>query len=85
MIVVSIVEPQRVSISVGENSTAVVEAGTPVVNVGKRYEGAYLATPSAERQVFRTEGLLMSEDFVVNPVPANYGLITRIGDGIMVS
>lgn len=49
------------------------------------YEGSYEVTPSNEKQIFSTTLKTMIEDFVVNPIPSNYGLITWNGLGIKVS
>lgn len=49
------------------------------------YEGSYEATPSNERQIFSTTLKTMFEDFVVNPIPSNYGLITWDGTTLTVS
>ena len=49
------------------------------------YEGAYEATPSAERQVISTKDLLMTDDFVVEPIPNNYGLIGWNGSFLTVT
>ena len=50
-----------------------------------RYEGSYQATPTSETQVFETQGLNMVENFTVDPIPSNYGLITWDGTIITVS
>ena len=52
---------------------------------GRDYTGAYTATPSAETQTFPTRGKNMTEDFVVEPIPSNYGLITWNGSVLTVS
>jgi len=52
---------------------------------GEPYTGEYEATPTRETQVFHTGGFVMGRDFVVNPIPSNYGLITHNGFNIMVS
>lgn len=52
---------------------------------GRDYSGAYTATPSAETQTFPTRGKNMTGDFVVEPIPSNYGLITWNGSVLTVS
>ena len=52
---------------------------------GDPYSGAYEATPTQAEQVFRTGGFSMVRDFVVHPIPQNYGLITYNGFHITVS
>ena len=49
------------------------------------YDGSYEATPSSAEQVFSTGGKLMTGNFVVNPIPQNYGLITYNGSKLRVS
>ena len=40
------------------------------------YTGVFEATPSDAVQVFNTENKLMGKNFVVNPIPKEYGLVT---------
>ena len=40
------------------------------------YEGPFEATPTDAVQVFQTGGKVMGNNFVVNPIPQKYGLIT---------
>lgn len=47
--------------------------------------GPYEVTPTNSTQVIPTSGLLMTDDFKVNPIPSNYGLITWDGSTLMVS
>lgn len=57
-----------------------------VVNAdADEYAGPYEATPTASAQTFPTTGKLMTADFVVNPIPSNYGLITWNGQTLTVS
>lgn len=49
------------------------------------YHGDYEATPSAEAQTFHTKSKMMEHDFIVNPIPSNYGLITWNGSTLTVS
>lgn len=57
-----------------------------VVNVtADEYDGPYDATPSSAAQTFPTTGKLMTADFVVNPIPSNYGLVTWDGAVLTVS
>lgn len=49
------------------------------------YEGSYELTPSAEAQVIQTNGLRMTSDLTIAPIPTNYGLITWDGTTITVS
>lgn len=49
------------------------------------YDGPYEATPSNVAQIIPTAQLLMTENFTVNPIPSNYGLITWNGSVLTVS
>lgn len=49
------------------------------------YDGDYTVTPSGEEQVIPTKNKRMTDDFVVAPIPENYGLITWDGSVITVS
>lgn len=40
------------------------------------YEGEFEATPTDKVQVFHTGGKMMGNDFIVNPIPKEYGLVT---------
>ena len=49
------------------------------------YEGEYSATPSETAQRFATRNRRMTADFIVNPIPSNYGRITWNGSVLTVS
>lgn len=49
------------------------------------FAGPYEATPTQGTQVIPTLGYQMAQDFVVNPIPSNYGLITYNGFELTVS
>lgn len=55
------------------------------VQVGDWYEGDYTAEPTEEAQTIPTNGKVMAQDFVVGPIPTNYGKITCEGNIITVS
>ena len=78
---------QRFQISVAEAQTPVaVGMESPiVVGTAHIYDGPYEATPSSETQTFQTENKKMEQNFVVNPIPSYYGLITWNGSVITVS
>lgn len=63
-----------------------VDVETPIVaGVAKEYEGEYDITPTNTAQVFSTEGKRCPHNFIVEPIPNNYGLITYNGSIITVS
>ena len=49
------------------------------------YTGEYTVTPSSEAQTLETNGLRMTDNITVQPIPSNYGLITWDGSTITVS
>ena len=51
----------------------------------EHYTGEYEATPTQDVQIFSTNGLCMTQDFIVNPIPSNYGLISWDGSVMTVS
>ena len=63
-----------------------VDVETPIVaGVAKEDEGEYDITPTNTEQVFSTEGKRCPHNFIVEPIPNNYGLITYNGSIITVS
>jgi hypothetical protein len=90
--------PIRIDITVAEseqqydltvvetNIPIAVDVGTAIVaSIAEDYDGEYDITPSSAAQVFQTEGKRVLHDFVVEPIPQNYGLITYNGSTITVS
>lgn len=59
--------------------------GITYEQAGKVYEGPYNVTPNARKQTLSTEGFVMTEDVVIDPIPSNYGLITWNGTTLTVS
>lgn len=49
------------------------------------YTGATEATPSEEAQTLYTKDKMVLSNIVIQPIPSNYGLITVVGNHIMVS
>lgn len=78
---------QQYDLTVVETNIPIqIEAGTPIVaSTVSDYDGEYDVTPSSVVQVFATNGKKMNHDFVVEPIPSNYGLITWNGSIITVS
>ena len=73
-----LVSSSNVAVSVG--------LATPVVaSIVPEYDGDYDITPSSTAQVFQTEGKRVLHDFVIEPIPQNYSLITYNGSTITVS
>lgn len=90
--------PIRIDITVSESEQqfdlTVVETNIPiqigvetpiVTSTVPDYDGAYDITPSSGAQVFATNGKKLTHDFVVEPIPSNYGLITWNGSALTVS
>lgn len=79
--------PQAVSVSVNADTMGVT-LGTSVVKEYvdvQTYTGEYEVTPSAETQTLNTDGLRLTRNVTVNPIPQNYGLITYNGAVLTVS
>lgn len=49
------------------------------------YHGPVTVTPSEDIQVLNTEGMVIEENIVIEPIPSNYGLITWNGSVLIVS
>ncbi len=77
------VHEQRRVVSVSEPVYA-LDVTTGVMVGGVPYMGAYEATPSEYVQTFPTTLRTMNEDFVVRPIPSNYGRISYSGSVITV-
>ena len=81
--VVRVIErDQRMSVRAPDERVRVVQQGG---SSGVPYDGPYEATPDRDAQVFATSGKVMREDFVVQPIPSNWGLITWDGSVLTVS
>lgn len=79
--------PQSVSVSAKADSMG-ISIGNPVARdyvERDPYTGEYTVTPTDEAVVLNTNGLRMTDNITVNPIPSNYGLITWNGAGIKVS
>lgn len=49
------------------------------------YHGTVTVTPSEDVQMLNTEGMVVEENIVIEPIPSNYGLITWNGSVLIVS
>lgn len=82
------VDTDRAIPLVVSNSNVTVSVGlaTPIVaSIVPEYDGDYDITPTSTAQVFQTNGKKLTHDFIVEPIPSNYGLITWNGSTITVS
>lgn len=57
----------------------------PYVPQMDEYHGSYEVTPTNVAQTLVTEGLLMTADLTIAPIPSNYGLIQWNGAVLTVS
>lgn len=78
---------QQFDLTVAETNIPIqIDVETPVVaGIEKEYKGECDITPTNEKQVFNTEGMRCPHNFIVEPIPQNYGLITYNGSTIIVS
>lgn len=74
-----------IKLETGRDPTIRVDAGGVGGGDAPSYPGPYTATPANRAQTFATVGQVMSQNFTVNPIPSNYGLITWNGSTLMVS
>lgn len=80
-------KPQAVNVNVNPQ-TVNLGFGNPVARdyvEREPYTGPYSVIPSAEAQTLDTNGLRMTDNITIEPIPSNYGLITWSGPGIRVS
>lgn len=49
------------------------------------YDGETEFTPTQEMQIIETENKIVKQNFTINPIPQNYGLITWNGHHLTVS
>lgn len=68
----------------GEQSVSVLPEAITITGTDP-YEGSYEVTPTQSTQTLLTEGLRMTANVVINPIPSNYGLITWSGSVLTVS
>lgn len=78
-------QPQAVEVTVNP-STMGIGFGNPVARdyvERDPYTGEYTVTPSAEAVVLNTNGLRMTDNITVNPIPSNFGRITWNGNAVL--
>lgn len=78
-------EVEKIGGSLSSAQTIKATIKIPTVIYPATYHGEHEITPSREAQTLETEGLYMTENITVNPIPSNYGLITWNGSTITVS
>ena len=79
--------PQSISVSVDQSGIG-ISTGTPIARdyiEHDPYTGGYEITPSAETQTLLTNGLRMTDNVVVNPIPSSYGHVERVSDHLVLS
>ena len=69
--------------SAATGASFTVSQGIPIYP--NAYTGATEVTPSADTQTLATEGLMMTANITINPIPSNYGLVTWDGATLTVS
>lgn len=67
------------------SSEASVDGGLTIpATVARKYTGDYSVIPNDNQQVLETEGLMLTENIVIEPVPSYYGRILWDGSVITV-
>lgn len=79
------VQENTVSFKVSDNDSTTLKAEQGIPIYPSAYSREYIVTPSSEVQTLDTEGLMMTHDITINPIPSNYGLITWDGSTLTVS
>ena len=79
------VQTNEVKLKISTPDEVKMSASVGIPIYPEPYAGDYTITPSAETQTLATEGLMMTANVTVNPIPSNYGLITYNGSVITVS
>lgn len=67
------------------NEAYALEADHVTVIMPETYAGAYTITPTQETQTIPVAGYKMADNFTVEPIPNNYGLITWNGACILIT
>lgn len=79
------VHSTEVKLQVGEKDTKTFHASEAIPIYPNPYTGTTEVVPTTEAQTISVHGMMMVEDFTVDPIPSNYGLITQRGSTIIVS
>lgn len=79
------VQENNVSFRITDSNSAsfTTQQGIPIYP--DAYQGTYEVTPTRGSQTLPTQGLMMTRNVVINPIPSNYGLITWNGSTLTVS
>jgi hypothetical protein len=73
----------KLKVNDGESITLHASEGVPIYPTP--YTGVTEIVPTSETQIIPTNGMMMVEDIIVDPIPSNYGLITWNGSTLTVS
>ena len=66
------VQDNDLKLKVGETSSVKLKATEVIGSTAEEYTGEYTVTPSTSQQTLHTDGLLMTDDVTVNPIPQEY-------------
>ena len=77
---------QQISVELesGEMSVSVLPEAITITGA-EPYEGTYDVTPTQSEQILYTDGLRMTDNVRIAPIPSNYGLVTYNGNVITIS
>lgn len=74
-----------VNLSGGLSGQGTIDGAISMPSIIPEYGGEYTITPSDIEQEIPVGGLVAKQNFIVNPIPQNYGLITWDGSTLTVS
>lgn len=79
---------KTVELQTSSRNRTVIPSGAYITvrtSQAEEYHGAYTFTPSSQVQTIETEGLVLTDNITINPIPTNYGRITWDGATLTVS
>lgn len=86
MVSLTVLESEFIGLKIEGSETIPLEVGVVTEMSGyPEYEGSYEITPSTSVQTLSTANRHTVADFIINPIPQNYGLITWNGSTLTVS
>lgn len=78
-------QDEAVSFRVSQDEAVTFRVGAEMIGNIPKYDGPYEITPSGSEQILPVNGLKMTQNLKVKPVPNNYGLIGWNGSVLTVT